>query len=161
MYHQREFICGLHRVDERMVGTVLVFVLNLGRYSVVCHTIGVILLNCYFHYRRGFGTSDLIWLSLGSCSLEVNVVDIKRRSEELVISVSVLMKEAVSSSETPVNMYRSVWGNIPEDSKLHTHRHEDPRYLQNLIFLPVQQNSLWNQFVLLFTLYVFVVFSTI
>jgi glycyl-tRNA synthetase alpha subunit len=36
-----------------------------------------------------------------------------------------LMMEAVSTSETSVNFYQTTRGNIPEDSHLHTHRHQN------------------------------------
>jgi hypothetical protein len=35
------------------------------------------------------------------------------------------MMEAVSSSETLVNIYKTTRRNIPEDSYLHTHRREN------------------------------------
>jgi hypothetical protein len=36
-----------------------------------------------------------------------------------------MMMEAVSTSETPVNLYETVGHNISEDSHLHTHNHEN------------------------------------
>jgi hypothetical protein len=35
--------------------------------------------------------------------------------------------EAVSTSETPVNVYETTRCNIPEDSRLHTRRCENPK----------------------------------
>jgi hypothetical protein len=36
--------------------------------------------------------------------------------------------EVVSTSETPVNFYQTTWCNNPEDSLLHTPRHENLKY---------------------------------
>jgi hypothetical protein len=36
-----------------------------------------------------------------------------------------LMMEAASTPETSVNFYQTIWCNIPEDSHLHTHHHEN------------------------------------
>jgi hypothetical protein len=39
-----------------------------------------------------------------------------------------LMMEAVSTSETSVNLYETTRRNIPEDSHLHTRRHQNLKY---------------------------------
>jgi hypothetical protein len=40
----------------------------------------------------------------------------------------ILMMEAASTSETLVNFYQTTRRNNPEDSHLHTHRHENLKY---------------------------------
>jgi hypothetical protein len=45
-------------------------------------------------------------------------------SEELSVSIA-LMMEAVSSSETSVNIYQTTRRDFPEDSHLHTRRREN------------------------------------
>jgi hypothetical protein len=42
-----------------------------------------------------------------------------------VISIIALMMEAASTSETPVNFYKTTRRNIPEDGHLHTRRREN------------------------------------
>jgi hypothetical protein len=46
-------------------------------------------------------------------------------SEEL--TASIIRVEAVSSSETSINMYQTTRCNVPEDSHLHTRRSENLR----------------------------------
>jgi hypothetical protein len=48
-------------------------------------------------------------------------------SQTLIIMayISTLMMEAVQTSETLVNSYQSTWCYNPEDSHLHSHRHEN------------------------------------
>jgi hypothetical protein len=41
------------------------------------------------------------------------------------VAIIVLMMEAISTSETSVNFYQTTWRNIPENSDLHNHRHEN------------------------------------
>jgi hypothetical protein len=54
------------------------------------------------------------------CSL----VEIDRSLRRTLIA---LMMEAVSTSETSVNFYKTTQRKIPEDSHLHTRRHENLR----------------------------------
>lgn len=46
-------------------------------------------------------------------------------SERLVASIMVLVMVAVSTSETSVNFNQTTRCNIPEDSQLHSRRHEN------------------------------------
>jgi hypothetical protein len=46
-------------------------------------------------------------------------------SKELAASIITLMIEAVSSSETLVNIYQTTQFNMPEDSHLHTPHHKN------------------------------------
>jgi hypothetical protein len=45
------------------------------------------------------------------------------------------MMEAVRTSETSVNSYQFIWRYNPEDSHLHSHRHENPKACTILSFL--------------------------
>jgi hypothetical protein len=46
-------------------------------------------------------------------------------SEVRAASIITLMMEAACTSETSVNIQLRTWQYIPEDSELHTHRHEN------------------------------------
>jgi hypothetical protein len=50
-----------------------------------------------------------------------SIVEVYRRLRRLIA----LMMEAASTSETSVNFCRTIWRNNPEDSHLHTRRHEN------------------------------------
>jgi hypothetical protein len=41
-----------------------------------------------------------------------------------IIKAIALVTEAASTSETSVNLYRTTWRNIPEDSRFHIHRRQ-------------------------------------
>jgi hypothetical protein len=43
----------------------------------------------------------------------------------IIRAMMALMMEAASTSETSVNFYQATWCNNPEDSHLHTSRHEN------------------------------------
>jgi hypothetical protein len=57
---------------------------------------------------------------LGCCASKFTDV-----SEVLALSIIVLMMEAASTSETPVNFYQTTQRNIPEDGHLHSRRREN------------------------------------
>jgi hypothetical protein len=77
----------------------------------------------------------LITASYPHCTLDEDIapcslVEADRRLEKLTASIMrsmmfTLMMEAVSTSEISVNFYETIWRNIPEDSNLHTRRHEN------------------------------------
>jgi hypothetical protein len=54
-------------------------------------------------------------------------------SEVLAASIITLMMDAASTCETSVNSYQTTWHNHPEDSHLHTSRHEPEISLNNSI----------------------------
>jgi hypothetical protein len=56
-------------------------------------------------------------------------------SEVLAASIITLMMEAASTSETSVNSYQTSQNNNPEDSRLHTHCHENLKSHKGLYFL--------------------------
>jgi hypothetical protein len=60
-------------------------------------------------------TNMAVFGDVAPCSL----VDTGHVSWELTASVITLTTEAVTSSETSVNIYQTTWCYIPEDSHLH------------------------------------------
>jgi hypothetical protein len=68
----------------------------------------------------------IVFLDVGPCSL-VEALDVSEVLAASIITFRViaLMKETTSTSEMSVNFYQTTWPDIPEDSHLHTHRHEN------------------------------------
>jgi hypothetical protein len=63
--------------------------------------------------------------------LEVHTASIIRVM--MIGMIIALMKEAVCTSETLVNIYLTTWQYIQKDSKLHTHHHENLKSHKALI----------------------------
>jgi hypothetical protein len=55
------------------------------------------------------------------------VFHLNRYSTSIALAMA-LMMEAVSTSETSVNIYQTKWHNIPEDSHIHTRRRENLKF---------------------------------
>jgi hypothetical protein len=53
----------------------------------------------------------------------------------------VLTTEAVSTPEMLVNVYQIMQCNIPEDSHLHTHHHENLKYHLELVYLEYDRRT--------------------
>jgi hypothetical protein len=63
---------------------------------------------------------------------------IRAITRRLIASLIALMMEAASTSETSVNVYQTTWCYNPEDSHLHTPRHENQKshiYLISFLYL--------------------------
>jgi hypothetical protein len=66
-------------------------------------------------------------------------------SEVRIASVIALMMEAVRTSETSVNINFTTRRHIPEDSKLHTRRHENLKsYISLNVHMKTERGCGWD-----------------